>query len=143
MTLEFRQTNQWILGLWFVRERDNLPVHERQDWLCMVWKDADSDAPTLPWRIKYRVCRHVSEGLRMHGAPADERSWYEGQADAALTAAAMLEKMEGLAGQIAASQGVPVASVHVQGNSDKALRLLQAQPWFHISVEPAPCVTSR
>jgi hypothetical protein len=135
--LELR-AHQWILGVWFVRERENVPVDKRFDWLCMVWKDSDGDDPALPWKMRYRTCQHVSDGLYRDGAPPDKRSWYEAEGEHVVSADAMLETMETIASTIAAANGVPVASVHIQGDSAKALTLLHAQPWWHRHEEPVP-----
>lgn len=128
MSLEFRP-GQYILGLWFVRERDNVPIKDRFDWLAMVWKDTTDG----PWLCRYRTCQHVSEGLLKDGAPPDKRSWYQAEIDGSLSDDMMIEQMETMAMQIADFNDVPMASVHVQGDFEHALTLLQTQPWFHVS----------
>jgi len=129
---------QYILGLWFVRHNPDLPVHQRQDWMCMVWKECDplvlhppAGTPPGPWLARYRIARHVSEGLRKHGAPVDPRTWWSAEIDGSLSDEVLLAKMEAVATDIAAYNGVPVDAVWIQGDAEKALALLRAQPWFH------------
>lgn len=124
----------YYLGAWFVRHDDRLPVPQRQDWMAMIWRDT----PTSDWIGRYRIATHTSTGLRKHGAPADKRVWYEITIPAERPEDEICAYMEDVATQIAAHNGVPVASVHIKGDSEQALRLLMAQEWFHLAPLPTP-----
>lgn len=54
------------LAMWFVKHDDDLPVEERVDWLCAVWKEADD------YIIRYRFRYHHAESP----FAKDERAWY-------------------------------------------------------------------
>ena len=137
---EFTQS-MYIAGIWFVREKEDVPLDQRQDWMAMVWKAGSP--PQGPWHCRYRVCYHRQEGIYIKdGGTPDERSWYDATIDGTFSEDAILEKMEHLAAQIAAYNGVPVNSIHVQGDGPKAIQLLMAQPWCHFSTsEPLPAWT--
>lgn len=48
--------NKYYLALWFVGHDERLPVAQRMDWLCMVWKET----PESAWSLAYRFSYHVS-----------------------------------------------------------------------------------
>ncbi len=122
----------YYLAMWFVRHDERLPVAQRKDWLCCVWREHDG----APWQGRYRIAWHVSEGLHKDGAPADRRSWVYFEIDAALSEDTVIEKMASVATGLAGFNEVPVNSVLIQGDHRKAFALLEAQEWFHTA--PAP-----
>jgi hypothetical protein len=119
---------QYILGVWFVRHDDCRPVEERVDWMALVWQEPGS----LVWHTRCRLCRHASEDIGPD-APLDDKVWFEGTFPASHSEAEVLAQMETLATEIAKPHQVPVDTVLIQGDVEKALTLLAAQPWCHLT----------
>ncbi len=122
----------YYVGMWFVGHDERRPVHQRQDWLCCVWREQDAG----DWQGRYRISRHVSAGLRKDGAPADRRSWVHFEIEAALSEDTVIEQIERIATALAGVNEVPVNSVLIQGDYLKALALLETQDWCHQAPGP-------
>jgi hypothetical protein len=133
--LIFRE-GQYILGVWFVRHDERVPVSERLDWMAVVWQEPLARG----WRSRCRLCRHGSADVGPD-APPDDKLWFEGTWPASWSEDEVLARMETLATEIARANQVPVDTVLIQGDAAKAMTLLAAQPWCRMlpsDLSPAP-----
>jgi hypothetical protein len=121
----------YILGIWFVSHDERRPLSARADWLGVVWKTA----PDSDWTLRYRISHHVVEGV-WHPRQQDEKSVSTYTIAAAEPEEKLIAVMEEMATALARINEVPVNSILVQGDQERAFAWLAAQPWVHLRTEP-------
>ena len=118
----------YISGIWFISHDDDLPVHERADWLCALSRAQPPDSPPGDWKLTYRFRYHHSEDV---WESQDEKSWSSYGIAGHEPEEKIRDTVEALASVISARHRQPVNVVDVRGNSERAMALLQQQPWVH------------
>lgn len=119
--IEFKENVHYI-GLWFVPHDSALPPEDQVDFLACAWRE-DGEETQAIFRFREKT-----------GGPKpsryDQKSWFEIPSGSA-SEIDIIHALDRLAQKCATENRTEVDYVDIQGDADKAAKLLMAQPWAH------------
>jgi len=121
--------DQWWLALWWVGHRRGLPVAERIDWLCVVWRPL----PEGDWQLECRFREHVTTEV---WDLQDEKTWFEKTLPAQMSASAVITDIRQMQRSIAAEIGGPMDILWLRCRGDRVgeIILTADKRWLHLAV---------
>jgi len=123
---EFGETT-YVDRMWFV----GLPPYG--DWMAALYRDS----PDAPWRATYRFRYYRTPDDAWDGQ--DEKYTYDAKAtDGSEHSREKLRAVLAFtASQLADAEGGELTVLVIEGNGERATKLMAAQPWAHVRVTPA------